>query len=189
MISWADGRICGHSMIDRIAKRLFRRPTVVEALVAVTVISAISGLLFSSVQWASSGSIRFPVRVLVFDATTGLPLADAHVAVFRAPPVLGSKSLEESPHRYDPRNLDRVARVWRGVTAGDGTVVIMCELSTGASNRRPAPYAHVRSAWVHAQADGFGGVVVPVRHESISTATMREMQELFVPVGLTPTEK
>jgi len=40
--------------------------------------------------------------------------------------------------------------------------------------------------WVHVQADGYGGIVVPVRHKSQPTAKLREMKELLVPVALMP---
>jgi hypothetical protein len=165
-------------------KRYLRRPTIIQSLLVTAIVAVAIALIVPGVQWAASGDIRFPVRVLVFDAVHGKPIADAHVAIFRALPLLSSKSLEEDGALYDPRKLDQISRVDRGATGADGTVIINIEFHTGANHERPTMYAHLRGTWVHVQAEGFGEVVVPIRHESLPTATLRKLKELVVPVGL-----
>jgi hypothetical protein len=150
----------------------------------IAVVAVVATLVIPGVKWAASGSMRVAVRVLVFDATRGRPIANARVAIFWAPPLYDLKSLDESPDSYD--STHRVRDGGSGITDLDGAVVINYEFSTGANHEWPTMHAHLRSAWVHVKADGFGGVVVPVRHESLPTKTLRERKELVVPVGLTP---
>ena len=176
------------SAVYRFISQYFRTKAFVECLVALAIIAALAALIRPGMQWASSGSIRVPVRVFVFDATHGMPIADARVAIFRAPPLFGSNSLEDHRNRYNPTSFDQMSPVGegfgKGTTEADGTVVIEYDFRTGASHRRPEPHAHLEYAWVHIHAVGLGGVVVPVRHESQPTATMRKQKELLVPVGL-----
>lgn len=161
-----------------------QRLTLVELLLVVGTVAVMIALIVQGLKFASSGSLRFPVRVLIFDAERGRPIANANVTIFHAAPLLDSKSLEELRDRFDARNrmIDDVS----GVTDADGTVVINYEFRTSASHNRPAPYAHLRWEWVHVEAKGYGGVVVPVRQDSLPTATLREQKELMVTVGLKP---
>jgi hypothetical protein len=161
-----------------------RRPTLIELLVVISVVAVLVALVIPGVKWAASGSMRVPVRVLVFDATHGPPIANASVAIFWAPPLYDLKSLDESPDSYD--STHRVRGGGSGVTDSEGAVVINYEFRTGANHERPTMHVHVAWAWVHVKAEGFGGVVVPVRHNSLPTKTLREQKELVVPVGLTP---
>lgn len=174
------------SVFDRYIRRHLQWPTLVEWLVVIAIVAVMVAMLLSGEQWASSGSIRFPVRVLVFDAAHGTPIANARIGIFRARPLYDSKSLEEERDRYDPKN--RIRNTDYGTTDADGTVVIEHEFTTGANHLRPATHAHLGRAWVHVLAEGYGGVVVPVRHDSQPTATLREQKELVVPVGLMPRE-
>jgi hypothetical protein len=160
-----------------------RKLTLIELLVVIAIVAVIVALVLPPVKWAASGSIRFPVRVLVFDAVRGIPIENAHVGIFRAPPLLDLKFLAGEPDTYDPKKFVRDDDV--GTTDASGSVVIDYEFRTGANHERPTSHAHLRWAWVHVQADGYGGVVVPVRHESLPTKTLREQKELLVPVGLT----
>jgi hypothetical protein len=159
-----------------------RKPTVIELLVVVATITILLALILPATQWAARGDIRLPVRVLVFDAARGRPIANAHVGIFRAPPIRGLKSFEETPDQYDPRN--HVRGEDSGTTGADGAVVIEYEFRTGANHERPTMYAHLTWAWVSVQAEGFGSIVVPVRYESQPTATLRKQTELLISVGL-----
>ncbi len=163
-----------------------RKPTLVELLVLIAGIGVVVALLLPVPQWASSGSIRFPVRVLVFDAVHGKPIANARVGIFGAAPLTDFKSLEEGNDEYDPKV--RVRDENRGTTDADGAVVIDYEFTTGANYQRPTPNAHLRRAWVHVEAEGYGGIVVPVRYESQPVATLRTRKDLVVSVGLIPVE-
>lgn len=68
----------------------------------------------------------------------------------------------------------------------DGTAVVDVEFRTSASHERPASYVHLRWEWVQVRAEGYGGVVVPVRHESQPTTTVRKQNELVMTIGLLP---
>ena len=160
----------------------FRRLTLLEWLVVIAIVAVVILLLIPAVKWAADGDIRFPVRVFVFDAAHGTPIANAQVGVFRAPSRPDVRSLEAGRDSYDPKI--RVRDSDSGTTDAGGAVVINNEFTTGANYLRPTMYAHLRGTWVHVQADGYGGVVVPVRHDSLPTATLREQKELLVPVGL-----
>ncbi|MGQ0634281.1 MAG: hypothetical protein ACT4QC_06710 [Planctomycetaceae bacterium] len=122
------------------------------------------------------------MRVVVFDAARSKPISNAHVAIFHAPPLLDLTSLETERDLYDPNSHVRDGD--SATTDANGMAVIEYEFRTGANHERPTMYAKVGRAWVHVQAAGYGGVVVPVRHESLPTKTLHEMKELLVPVGL-----
>ncbi|MFN0055208.1 MAG: hypothetical protein ACKV0T_23935 [Planctomycetales bacterium] len=161
-------------------RRRLRKPTLIELLTVIAIVFVVLALVLPKTKWASSGYLRLPVRVLVFDAVGGTPLAGAEVAIFRAPPLVNSQQLEAGSREYDSdaRAMDK------GTTGADGTVVIEYEFRTGANHERPTPYAHLTWAWVHVRAPGYGGVVVPVRHDSQPTSAVRG-KELVVPVGVT----
>lgn len=163
-------------------KWYLQRPTLIESLAVVAIIAVSLALLLPTTKWASSGNIRFPVRVLVFDAASGAPIENAEVGIFRAPPVVDLTSLEEGPGNYNPSN--RIRDADRGVTNAGGAVVINYEFTTGASHVRPAAHAHLRWSWVSIKSEGYGSLVVPVRYESLPTAALRAQKELLVTVGL-----
>jgi hypothetical protein len=163
-----------------------RKPTLVELLLVIAIVGIIVALLLPGPEWASSGHIRFPVRVIVFDAVHGRPIANARVGIFEAAPLDSSNSLEQEGDKYNPRALVRDEN--RGATGDDGDVVINYEFTTSANHKRPAPNAHLRRAWVNVEAEGYGSVVVPVRHESQPVATLRTQKELVVSVGMLPME-
>lgn len=168
-------------------KRL-RRLTLIEWLMIVTILAILAALLLPPVQWVSDGDIRIPVRVFVFDAKAAKPLSQAHVIIFRAPPLTDAKLLSEFPERYDPAQPERLYGVFEGATGADGMAVIESTFSVSASHRNPVPQAHTSWAWVAVQAKGYGSVVVPVSYESQPTAELRKRGELPVTVGLLPTE-
>jgi hypothetical protein len=140
------------------------------------------------IPWASNGTIRFPVRVFVFDATQRTPIAEAKVAVFRSPPVLGPNSVSQEGRSYRADQIEPVTDAVHGTTDTDGMAVLEFEFATSANNTRPASEAHTRWAWVEVSANGYGTVVVPVRHDSTKTADMQKQGELLVPVGLVAIE-
>lgn len=160
--------------------------TLIELLVLIAIVAVLGALLFAPAKWASSGNIRFPVRVIIFDAVHGKPIADAHVGIFRAAPIRDRKLLEEQPDEYSPAH--RLRDEDTGTTGADGAVVINYEFRTGANHDRPTSHAHLSWAWVYVRAEGYGNVVTPVRYESEPTAILRAQKELLVTVGLIPTE-
>jgi hypothetical protein len=167
-------------------RRFLRKLTVVEWLVVIAIAVVLVVLLIPGAKWASSGDIQFPVRVFVFDASHGTPIENARVGIFYGLYPQDSKFVEENRDWYAPK--DRIRDSDYGTTSAGGTVVITYKFMTGANYVRPATHAHLHGTWVHVQAEGYGGVVVPVRHDSLATATLREQKELLVPVGLMPLE-
>lgn len=91
----------------------------------------------------------------------------------------GDRRATRWPHKSKTVMLDDV---------DDGTAVVHYRFSTGANYKRPEPHAHLLFAWVVVAAHRYGTVVVPVRHDSMPTAKLREQKELFVPIGLVPAE-
>jgi hypothetical protein len=173
--------MCAHPYDDR---RHIRKLSAVEWLVVITTAIIVLGLIFSPVHWASSGTIRIPVRVLVFDPTSGKGIAKAQVSLYRAYSLTDSSSAEDRGGQYDPRPFDQNPDVASGLTDAEGIFVVDFEFQTGANHQRPAAHAKVSRVWVHARAEGYGGVVVPVRPESQPVTGLKEQGQIFVPIGL-----
>lgn len=151
--------------------------TVVEWLVILLIVGILAALLLLvPAQWVSDGVITLPVRVLVFDPLSEQPIVNAQVAIMKAPPV---SSLDDVHQLHD-----RLPPVLKSTTGQTGSVVIKFTFETNASNQRPVKRAHVGNAWVVVEAAGYGGVVVPVRYASQSTAELRKQGELLVTIGL-----
>lgn len=166
-----------------------RRPTLIEILLAIAIVAVLVALIVPATKWASSGSLRFPVRVIVFDARQSTPIANADVAIFRAPPLPHPNALAENRGRFDPEESALRSDIRRGSTGADGAAVVEYEFRTGATHERPTPYAPLRWVWVAVRAEGYGAVVVPVRHEPQPVETLRDQGEFVVPVGLFPGEE
>ncbi len=168
--------------LKRLAPHL-RRPTLIEGLVVMAIICVAVALLLPPVQWASSGDITVPVRVIVFDAAQGTPISGAQVLVVRSPPTEVPSFMtdlqERVPHRIADYPEDR-----RSVTDSSGQAIIQYSFRTGAGNQHPIPSAHLSFYWGSVLAPGYGGSVTPVRYESVPTAELRKRGELVVPVGL-----
>lgn len=164
----------------------FRWPTLIESLLVIAIVAVLVALIVPSAQWASSGFLRAPVRVIVFDAASGEPIANARVAVFRAEPLSETNTSPVENRRYDVRLSPLISDTNRGVTGADGMAVIEHEFRTGANHDRPMPHVHLTWAWVEVRAEGYGGLVVPVRHETLPVESVRTQGELVVPIGLLP---
>jgi hypothetical protein len=162
-----------------------RRVTFLEWLIVAATVGIVTALLLPATKWASSGSVNVPVRVVVFDAARSRPIGHARVLLFRAPPygVVAepeNDGKDTNPfHPYGPAG-DRFGLV-EGVTGTDGVAVIQYTIGTGTNHNRPVTRAHVDWMWVEVQAEGYGGVIVPVRHVSVPAADIRKSGELVVP--------
>ena len=163
-------------------KRGLRRPTLIGWLAIAAIVTVTIALFLPAQQWVADGSLKVPVRVIVFDAIDGIPIVGARVVIFHAPPWMGWDSMKESRDRYNPTKRYRSSET--GETDDEGTAVIHYEFRTSSSNSNPTPKAHLRWAWVHVDADGYGEVVVPVRHESAPTKDLKTQGEIAVPIGL-----
>lgn len=163
---------------------LGRRAKLVVSLIVVTLFAIAVIIVLPNLPWSTSGEIHVPVRIFVFDATRRLPIAAAKVAVFRSPPVLGPNSLAADDRDYRPNPAAPIADTVRSTTGADGMAVIEFDFKTSANNRRPQAQAHTRWVWLEIYAEGYGTVVIPVRHDSTPIAELRKQGELLVPVGL-----
>ena len=161
-------------------RQRLKRVTLIELLTVTAVIAVLIAIFLPPAKWASSGTITVPVRVLVFDPVHEKPVANAHVTIIRSPPLRDLDDLQSIKEQL-PTELP-------SVTSESGAVVINYEFRTGASQVRPKPWAHLTWAWIVVKADGYGGVVVPVRYESQTTSDVRENGELLVTIGLLPTK-
>jgi hypothetical protein len=128
--------------------------------------------MIPSVKWASSGSLRVPVRVTVVDGKTPKPISGAKVAVFR-----GTQERVTEPSGGD----------WQ-TTNGTGSVEVDYEFETGASSERPVSLVHLDRVSVAAQAEGYEGKVVRVREVWQPPDEIRASGEIVVLVGLMPKE-
>jgi hypothetical protein len=169
-------------MVDEPPKPPFwRRVTVVEWLVILAIVAVLTALIVPETQWASDGILEFPVRVIVFDAEKAQPISGAEVALTHLSPVT---EVDTIPDPVPKTLLDELSDEHQHRTGDDGSVTISYNFHTGASNRSPRPKAFLRWEWVIVRAQGYGTVVLPVRHDSMETKTLRELRELIVPVGL-----
>ena len=169
----------------------FRQRTRVKVSLGVLILGILIALLLPALQPARQsghGHISFPIRVLVFNSVQAKPIANAHVSIIEAPAWLGTESPDDFRNRFPPHVFDRSETTDLGRTASDGTVVIDYRFRTSYSDSQPKA-ALLYSAWVVVQADGYGGTVVPVRHDWQPVTALREQKELLVPVGLMPAKR
>jgi hypothetical protein len=159
--------------------------SLIEVLTAIAITAAGVAYFVGPTKWASSGEIKVPVRVFVFDARQARPISNARVGLFHK--VVNARELKP-----DVRDLavsfGELPNVDLGTTGADGIVTIPHGFRTGANYERPAPYAHLWMEWVLVDAPGYGRVATPVRYQSIPTKSLREQGELAVTIGLTPVE-
>ncbi len=166
-----------------------RRLSRIEWLILAGIVAVLIALLLPALQWASSGDIELPVRVLVFDARSGSPIAGARVGLLRAAPWFDDEYAEHYRDYVAPDVFDGIKEENQGFTNSGGQIVIVYKFRTSASHNRPTPHAHTTWVWAAVQADGFGGALVQLRQESMPTRQLREQQELRIPIGLMQEEK
>lgn len=166
-------------------KRQLAAITNLEWIVIAGIIAVLIALLAPQTQWASSGSIRLPVRVFVFDTGDSLPVAGANAMVIGGPSAANPDALAELHDRVVSEPMANLPKQYYATTDANGVAVIEHEFSTGASHKRPVSHAHLNFTWVRVEAPGYSSVVVPVWHESQPTALLRKQGEIPVQVGLT----
>ncbi|HEY4262280.1 MAG TPA: hypothetical protein VGM98_19120 [Schlesneria sp.] len=165
-------------------KRRLAEISSLEWIVIVAIIAVLIALLFPQPQWASSGSIRLPVRVHVFDSVHGTPISGANMMVIRGPWAGDPKAPEELRERFASDPISDLPQKYFATTDENGIAVIEYEFFTGASHRRPVSHAHLDYNWVRVEAERYGDAVIPVRQESVPTALLRKQGEVLVEVGL-----
>jgi hypothetical protein len=163
-----------------------RAPNVTEWIVIAAIIVALGWLLFTQGKWAASGTLRVPVRVVVFDATTHQTLRGASVRVVRlrkpagevvtaSRPLLSADAFAETT---DPLPTDK-----------DGAAMFHVEMGTGASHKNPQGIVHTDFYWVMVRADGYGTALVPIRHEPTQRKWLSEQAFLPVYAGLSQSDQ
>lgn len=159
------------------------RPKLSEWLAIFAIVAVLIALLLPQVKWVADGDLNLPVKILVFDAVTAKPIADAKVVLFRASPWGDDKFLNEFGEGFT-RDLIEDSNQSQAVTDANGEAEIPFRFSTGASHRRPISHAHTSFVWAAVRADGYGGSVVQLRPESVPTQQLRQQKELRVAIGL-----
>lgn len=167
-------------------RRSLRKQTLLEWVVIVAILAVLVALLTPETKWASSGDLRLPVKVFVFDANQYKPIPDAKVTVFRAFPVGDQASLVRWQDQFKIGPISELPHQFWTTTDAQGIAVIDYEFRTGASHKRPVTHAHVNFTWVRVEADGFGGAAIPVRHDSQPSSALKQKGEVLVQVGLIP---
>lgn len=154
-----------------------------EWAIVVAIGGVLVALLVPGIQWVADGDCIFPIRVIVFDAIANRPISGAHVTIFRAPPVTFEEIASARIQWHGSRETGPRDEAITDVTGG---VVIDHRFRSIASHNRPTPHLQMSWEWVEVRAEGYGGVVVPVRLESRPVEEVRRDSELLVPIGLLP---
>jgi len=166
-----------------------RKIGVVPPMLAILAICAVLyAILAATPQWASDGTIRIPVRIFAFDAANHRPIPNAKCLIFRATPVSNASSLTNDHAIFNGQSMNEWPQFCRGTTDATGSTIIEHEFGTSASHEHPNPHAHLMNYSVQVEADGFGGVVVPVGNDERRTSEIRKDGEVVVSIGLLRTE-
>ena len=163
--------------------RSLRSLTWLEWAVVVLIAVVLIAFLTPGIQYVADCEHLFPVRVIVFDAAAAQPVSGAQVTILRAAP-FSSEKMKSAPREITIS--PKPGHFQEAITDADGCALINCRFTTSASESRPTPHIHLGWAWVEVHAEGYGGVIVPVRHDSRPTAEVRRKSELLVPIGLFP---
>jgi hypothetical protein len=118
-------------------KRRLAEITGLEWIVIVAIVAVLIALLYPQTQWVSDGSIRLPVRVIVFASEHGTPISGAKVMVSRGPWAKDPKALDELRDRFASEPIGDLPQKYFATTDEKGVAVIEHEFLTGASHRRP----------------------------------------------------
>lgn len=161
--------------------RWYKTPTKLEWFVIAILVVGLAVLLFAPRQWASSGRMLVPVRVVVFDAATHKPIQGASVRIVRC-----QASLEEvagnGPQKVSASDFSEPTDL--RLTDADGAAVVPVEFTTGASHKNPQSKLHTDFYWISVSTNGFGKALLPIRHEPINRKWMSEQTFLPVYVGM-----
>jgi hypothetical protein len=99
---------------------------------------------------------------------------------------LDTSSLTNDHAIFNSYSMSEWPQFRRGTTDAAGSTIIEYEFGTSASHEHPSPRAHLMNYSVQVEADGFGGVVVPVGNDERQTSEMRKDGEVVVSIGLLP---
>lgn len=173
---------------------LNHKPSLIEVLILVTVAATLLSILIPPVRWASSGSREVAVRISVFDAETGLPIEGARIELTTHSSPERSVSEGQWPRfpagrdRDDSRNEGRKPSMGGTVakSAKDGSARVHGTFPTSASHVHPEPHVDLSRGWIIVTSTGYGGAVIPVRHETLPTAVIGHGNEIPVSIGLFP---
>lgn len=163
--------------------------TRVEILVVIAIIAVLIAIFLPPAKWAADGSREFPVRVFVFDVSTGQPVPDADVAILSGHGIPGVYTVEDAPAAAKEfvalsEHLDFAPATHKGRTNQHGLATIQAEVRTGSSSQHPQPRAFPTRNWIVVSAPGFLGVVIPLGMDPVLTSELRERGGFLVPIGI-----
>ena len=170
-------------------RRLVSRTKLEWAVIVVTVVILIA-LLASEPHYVWDGDRVLPVLVEVYDATTGKPIAGTRVTILKARYLTAGDAESRSV-------VDLDVHVWtyggveHGMTDTGGRVRLQHKFGASGAydGRTKSSYVFLSTARVCVNADDYGGVVVPVRHEDGRIKDFLEdgqWKDVYVPIGLFP---
>lgn len=155
-----------------------------EILTILIVVGALIAVLYPSEQWAASGEIRVPVRVLVFDAVNDQPITGARVGIFHAMALFGPADIEANRRGFSTAARGELPAELLGSTGEKGEFVLEYRFRQSSSSNHPTSRVHANRVWVIVRADDYGGVLVPVSAGAVPSETVRNDGEIVVPIGL-----
>lgn len=171
------------------SRTLFRRVLALSGLekllLFLAFIAILAALLIPPTKWASSGELKVPVHVLIFDAATQQPLPEATVILFRSSPWYDDEDFLKSLGDHSPKDPEEP--FWapvRGITDARGQVIIPFGFKTGANYERPEPYARPNYVWTRIAAKDYGGAIVQVWPHSVATKELKQQKQIRLAVGL-----
>ena len=128
--------------------------------------------LSQSPPHARSRVIPLPVRLLVLDAESGRPLADAQVRIF----AVGSDFTTESlPERRKDYEYWRSFPIGKGMTDRDGVLQDVYRFSR---------FVPLSEYWVEIESDDGAQVTVPLGSEKTKMGELTEKEEISVSIVL-----
>ena len=150
-------------------RRLVSR-TKLEWAVIVVIVVILIALLLPEPHYVWDGDRVLPVLVEVYDATTGQPIAGTRVTIFKARFLTAGDTESRSVVDFDVHEWTSPKwtsnRIEHGTTNADGWVRLQHKFDASGSydGRTKSANVFLSTARVCVTADGYGGVVVPVRH-------------------------
>ena len=164
-------------------------PTRLEWAVVALIVVVLAALLYPSVQSWGSGQRTVPVLVHVFDAATGKPIIGARVTIIKT--LCPAEDAEESEYRFpvEFHDSDDDVGLKHGTTDASGRARIEFTFNTDSFQRgleKRVLWTFTCSARVYVTGEGYGGVVVPARHEPTRRVGAIKDLTIYVPVGLFP---
>jgi hypothetical protein len=165
-------------------KRHGTTPTFVEWLLIAGIASILMAILMPEARWASDGSVQLPVQVFVFDLERRVPIENARVMLIRGEQIRDLTTLAAPSNLFPRQPFDPLPPEYGASTDATGSTTIEHQFHTGASHKHPVTRAFLEQVWVQLEANGYGRVAIPIRHESQPVAVLKKQGPIIVQLGL-----